>query len=207
MRRLLILVLAGVTLAGCGGGSGESSNITEGTNVVNSPLGTMEALVTAGGKLQEMQAEMEKMGPVEPLHFKELLPFLPEPISGWEAEEPKGSSSSMGTFSLSEVERTYRMDQQQIEVKIADWAYRQELWAPFFIAAGFSQETTEGYNKGIMVGEDPGREEYHNENKDGTLSVLVGKRFLLTIEGDGIDAAALRTWFDHVNTAGLRAKG
>lgn len=76
-------------------------------------------------------------------------------------------------------------------------------WA---VAAAFSQETTEGYNKGIKIGEDPGREEYKTAGKDGTLSVLVGKRFFVTIRGNNIEASELRQWWDRIDAQGLRAQ-
>lgn len=194
------------TLVSCGGGSQESTKIEEGENLSKNPLGAISQLAKAGSDLEKVQKELEQMKPVDPLPFNDLIAFLPEPPAGWQAEKPRGESSQMGEWKFSQASRQYSAGDQSMTIEIMDWAYHSGLYAPFFLTAGFSQESTEGYNKGIKIGEDPGREEYQHEAKNGTLSLLVGKRFLLSIKGSGVAAPELRQWLDRVNTAGLRAK-
>ena len=202
--RWAVPALAVLALAGCG--KKESSKVVEGESVSKNPIGLARQLAKAGEDFEKIQKDLENMKPVDPVHFSELIKFLPEPPSGWESEAPKGSSNKMGEWSFTEVSRLYTQGEKRIEIQILDWAYHKELYATFFVTAGFSTEDTEGYNKGIKIGEDPGREEYKNASKHGALSMLVGKRFFLTITGDHIEAAELRQWWDRVNTAGLRAK-
>jgi len=206
MKRYCIIGITLLALAACGGGKKESSGVVEGENLSKNPLGMMGQLAKAGQDLEKIQKELENLKPTDPVHFNELLKFLPEPPSGWESQAPKGSTNNMGEWKFTEVNRDYTQGEKRIEVKILDWAFRKELYAGFFIAAAFSQETTEGYNKGIKIGEDPGREEYKTAGRNGTLSILVGKRFFVTIEGNGIDSAELRQWWDKLDAAGLRAK-
>jgi len=204
-RFLTLLTLAALTLASCGG-SKESEKVVEGENLSKNPVGFAAQMMKAGSDLEKIQADLEQMKPVEAISFTELLPFLPEPPAGWEASKPKGQSNQMGEWKFTQVERSYTMADKNIEVEILDWAFRRELYAPFFLMASFSQESTEGYNKGIKINDDPGREEYKTEAKDGNLAVLVGKRFLVTVKGNNIEAAELRQWWDRINTNGLRAK-
>mgnify|MGYP001587382551 CR=1 FL=1 len=204
IHRWAVTAVALLALAGCG--KKESSKVQEGENISKNPFGLARQIAKAGEDLQKMQKELEDMKPVDPVHFSELLKFLPEPPSGWESQPAQGSSTKMGEWSFPQVERRYTQGDKRMEVQILDWAFHKELYASFFVAAAFSQETTEGYNKGIKIGEEPGREEYKTASKDGNLAVLVGKRFFVTIQGDNIEAAELRQWWDRLDTAGLRAK-
>ena len=204
MRNISVWVLI-AALAACGGKK-ESETVVEGETLSKNPVGFAAQMAKAGSDLQSIQAELEKMKPVDAVSYTELLPFLPEPPSGWEGSKPKGQSNQMGDMKFSEAERDYTMGEKRMEVKITDWAFRQALYAPFFLMASFSQESTEGYNKGIKINDDPGREEYKNDSKNGDLSVLVGKRFLVSVKGNGIEAAELRQWWDRIDTKGLRAK-
>ena len=63
------------------------------------------------------------------------------------------------------------------------------------LAANFSQETTEGYNKGIKLGDDPGREEFQSERKRGERTVLYGKRYNIVVKGTGIQPEDLGEWY------------
>ena len=202
----MLAACAVLALAGCGGAKKDSGKVVEGENISKNPLGVLGQAVKAGQDFERIQKELENMKPAEPVHFSELIKFLPEPQSGWEGPAPRGSSNQVGDWSFTEVERQYTQGDKRIEIQILDWAFHKELYAAFFVAAGFSQETTEGYNKGIKIGDDPGREEYNNAGKEGTLSLLVGKRFFVTVKGNNVDAAELRQWLDRVNTNGLRAK-
>jgi len=198
------LVAALVIAGGCG--KKDSSKIEEGEQVSSNPIGLARQIAKAGEDLEKIQKELENMKPVEPVHFSELIKFLPEPATGWEAQAAKGSSNKMGEWSFTQVERDYSQGEKRIEIQILDWAYHQQLYAAFFVSAAFSQETTEGYNKGIKIGEDPGREEYTTASKDGTLSMLVGKRFFVTVKGNNIEPGELREWWDRVDSKGLRGK-
>jgi len=204
--RWSVAAIAILTLVGCGGGKKESSKAVEGEEISKNPLGVVRQIAKAGEEMEKLQKELENLKPIDPLHFSELIKFLPEPPSGWESEAPKGSSNKMGEWSFTQVERRYTQGEKRIEIQILDWAFHKELYMGFFVSAGFSQETTEGYNKGIKIGEDPGREEYKTADKDGTLSMLVGRRFFVTIRGEGIEAAELRQWWDRLDAPGLRAK-
>ncbi len=202
--RWLLVALLSLSLMGCG--RKEPEKVAEGENVSTNPLGALRQLSKAGEDLQKAQKEIEDMKPVEPLHFSELLKYLPEPPSGWQATKPKGSTNKMGEWSFTQVERQYTQGDKHFEIEIADWAFNKSLYASFFMTSAFSQEDTEGYNKGVRIANEPGREEYKNADRNGTLSLLVGKRFFVTIKGQNIDAAELRQWWDRFDAKGLRSR-
>jgi hypothetical protein len=57
-----------------------------------------------------------------------------------------------------------------------------------FLSAGYEKETQDGYEKSVKVGEHPGWEKWNTEAKDGELNAVVAKRFLLTLDGNGIES-------------------
>jgi hypothetical protein len=53
--------------------------------------------------------------------------------------------------------------------------------------AGYERETSNGYEKSTTIAGQPGLETWNTEGKDGEVSVFVGKRYILTVEGRDID--------------------
>jgi hypothetical protein len=204
--RLLVLVLV-LGLAGCGGSSEESSSevTEEGVDVAKNPLGALGALAKAGQDLESFQKELANMPPTEAVHFSVLINALPDVPGGWTADDARGSTNQMGDYKMSEANRTYRKDggEERVEVQIQDWAFNQAIYIPFFLQAGFSQESTEGYSKGIKMGEAPGREEYTISSRSGQRSVLVNKRFHVQVRIDNMEPDALNEWWPLVKTAEL----
>jgi hypothetical protein len=92
-----------------------------------------------------------------------------------------------------------------VQVEIQDWAFNQAIYIPFIMQARFSQETTEGYSKGIKMGDDPGREEYQTSSRSGDRSVLVHKRFFVKTRIENMEPAAFDEWWGRVKVAALPA--
>ncbi len=67
---------------------------------------------------------------------------------------------------------------------------------PFLLSTEFSQESTDGYNKGIKIDNIPGRENYNYHSKKGSLSLLINRRFLVKIDGDKIEENDLIAWWE-----------
>jgi len=136
-------------------------------------------------KAVEKQKEMK---PVNPYNFRELLPFLPEALSGWKADDkPRGSTNSYGTeWKFTEVSQSYSKDNSTVIVKIVDGAYIPALYTVFLVASSFEEDTTEHYRKEITLGDNKGFEEFYYNDKRGSLNLLVNKRFIITIDGESI---------------------
>jgi hypothetical protein len=60
-----------------------------------------------------------------------------------------------------------------------------------FLTAGYEKETSDGYEKSTKVNGQPGWEKWDSSGKDGELNALVGKRFLVQIDGRGIEDTKL----------------
>ena len=74
-------------------------------------------------------------------------------------------------------------------MKIVDSGFNQLLLAPYamMLQSGYEKETERGYEKSTLVAGQPGWEKWNTEGKDGELNAFIGKRFLLTVEGNNID--------------------
>ena len=121
---------------------------------------------------------------IEPIAFQTLQTHLPK-VSGWEmVEEPRGQRMTM-PVPFSQVETEYRKGDAQIEVTIIDTGFAQLLIAPWsmMLAAGYENETSDGYEKAINLNGSPAIEKWNKRDKSGELNILVGKRYMVTLDG------------------------
>jgi hypothetical protein len=123
---------------------------------------------------------------VDPVDFHALQGVLPD-LSGWEKEKPTGERMT-APFPYSQATARYSKGDSSMELKIIDSGFNQLLLTPYamFLQAGYEKETSSGYEKSTKVNNQPGWEKWNSESKDGEVNALVGKRFLVTIEGNGI---------------------
>ncbi|MBE9047777.1 hypothetical protein IQ255_25840 [Pleurocapsales cyanobacterium LEGE 10410] len=162
----------------------------------------IELVKNIGNNHQKTEPKEPKES-VEPISFQEFMKYLPDPPPGWDAQEPKGNTTSFGDYRVSQVKQTYINDNKKITISIFDWAFNSALYTPFLLTTEFSQESTEGYNRGIKIGDIPGREEYTYAEQDGSLNLLVNSRFLVQIEGSNIENAELRDWWELIDEGAL----
>ena len=75
-------------------------------------------------------------------------------------------------------------------MKIVDTAMSQMLTLPYqmFLAAGYSKQTSTGYEKATKVAGQPGWEKWDSEAKHAEVGLIVGQRFLVTVDGSNTDA-------------------
>lgn len=186
------------------GQSNEAEKTEEGIDISKNPLGALGALGSLGGELEKLQKELEAMPETEAVSFNVLIAALPDAPAGWEAAEPKGETNQMGDFKMSTASRVYTSGEQRVEVSVADWAFRKVLYMPFILSSKFSQESTEGYNKGITIGEDtPGREEHFTKDKRGKRQVLLNKRYYIEIDQRGGGPEVYDEWYGLVKRDAL----
>ena len=125
--------------------------------------------------------------PVDPVSFRDLIALLPAP-SGWEREKPTGERMT-SPVSFADASVRLMKGDATVNVKITDSGFNQLLVAPFaiFLAGNYEKETSSGYEKSIKVGDAPGLEKWDSESKSGDVTVIVNKRFIVEIDGNGID--------------------
>jgi len=141
---------------------------------------------------------------VEPVTFQSLIAILPE-MDGWERDQPRGERMTM-PVPFSQAEVVYRKGDSRVEVKVVDTGFAQILIAPFsmMMATGYSRESSEGHEKAVTVDGHPGMEQWRSAENRAELTVAVGKRFMVTVEGSKVpDAAALRAFTSAMNLGAL----
>jgi hypothetical protein len=180
MRRLCsLLAIAAMATAACGK-SKEEKQAEQGAAQAAKGLEQLaKGLEAAAGGSGDNK-------PVEPVSFRDMIALFPD-LEGWEKEKPTGEKmSSPVSFSTAEVR--YTKGDSSIEIKIVDSGFNQMLVAPYamFLQAGYEKETSDGYEKSVKVHDQPGWEKWSSESKHGELNSLAAKRFVVTIEGDGI---------------------
>jgi hypothetical protein len=182
-RTLCVIAIAAVTSA-CGGStpsSGQSSTATP--SPAASPSDPAQAAAQAAKQLTDASTQTATAVP-----FEALVALLPE-VNSWQKGKPKGEQYNMG-MTMSRAQVSYTKDDREMDLEIIDSAFNQMALAPIsvFLAANYSARTTEGYQKAISMSGHPGWEEWENEPKRGTVTLVVGKRFVVSARGSDLDS-------------------
>lgn len=203
MRQLAVTALAiSIVSAACGGSDQKKAEEAAAQAQAEAAKTTEQAAKTAeqGAKqaaqgLEAMAKGLEAMAggaggnvkPVDPVSFRDLQTFFPD-LDGWEKQKPTGERMT-APFAFSQAEVRYEKGDSRIEMKLVDSGFNQLLFAPFamMMQAGYEKETQDGYEKSTTVAGMPGWEKWNTERKDGSVNALVGKRFILSIEGDNVE--------------------
>lgn len=222
MQRLITAIAIVALLTSACGKSAEQKNAEEAAENVKKAA---EALSQAAEKqgaaagaqgANDMAKAMQGMAaalngsadgkPVETVPFQTLQAQLPK-VSGWEMDEPQGERMTM-PVPFSQVEANYRKGDARIDVKIVDTGFAQMLVMPWnmMLASGYSRETSSGYEKATTVAGNPAIEKWDKTSKSGEIDVLVGKRFMITLEGDQLDGIKqLQDFAANVNFGAIAA--
>ena len=221
MRLWILAVVAVVALSACGK-SEQQKQAEQAAEDLKKAAETMAKAAEAQGTaaaaqgandmakaMQSMASAMSGGGDgkaVEPVAFQTLQSHLPK-VSGWEMDEPEGERMTM-PVPFSQVETQYKKGETRIEAKIVDTGFAQLLMAPWsmMMAAGYSRESSSGYEKSTSLSGNPAIEKWDKSSKNGELDVLVGKRFMLSLEGHDLnDIKQLQDFASNFNLSAIAA--
>jgi hypothetical protein len=214
MKRFGILAMAVLLVAG---GCGKSSEEKKEEKQEQQAAKTAETGAAEAAKgLEQMAKGLEAMAggaaasgsvsAVDPVSFHDMQALFPE-LDGWQKAKPTGEKMS-SPFKYSQAEVQYTKDDARITLKMMDSGFNRLLLTPYamFLTAGYEKETSDGYEKSTKVNGEPGWEKWNDSGKDGELNALVGKRFLVQIEGRQItDIKALHELAGKIDMAKLSA--
>lgn len=222
MQRLITVIAIIALLTSACGKSAEQKKAEEAAeNVKKAAEALSQAAETQGASAgaqgaNDMAKAMQGMAaalngsadgkPVDTVSFQTLQAQLPK-VSGWEMDEPEGERMTM-PVPFSQVEAKYNKGDAHINVKIVDTGFAQMLVMPWnmMLATGFSRETSSGYEKATTVAGNPAIEKWDKTSKSGEIDVLVGKRFMITLEGDQLDGIKqLQDFAANVNFGAIAA--
>jgi|SRR6185503_11468272 len=208
-RHVSAAIAISILVSGCGGTTDDAAKqIQKAADEIQKSVGSGSARGLQGVSkgLEDLAKGMSAMAndpnakPVDPMTIDALKTALPD-LSGWEKGKPTGERMS-SPVNYAEAKVTFTKGDSAVDVKIVDSAMNQLLIAPFsmFLAVGYEKETDHGYEKGVKIGEYPGWERWDGEGKEGELNAIVGKRFIVQIEGRNIEnMKVLHSTMENIN--------
>lgn len=124
---------------------------------------------------------------VDPVSFRDLQTSFVD-LSGWEKMKATGETMT-APFKISTAGVRYKKGDAEIRVKITDSAYNALMLLPFswVTNTGYEKETETGYEKAVKIAGFPGLEKWNTESKDGELTLVANKRYIVELEGNDID--------------------
>jgi ABC-type glycerol-3-phosphate transport system substrate-binding protein len=202
MKKFLVIISASIFafgLVSCGGKkAGDEKTEEESVNTSTNPLDALTNMAkdaengndAAQAKLKERRAKGDTLA----MPYAELIKYLPTSVNGYKAGEPDGSSINMPGASYSTANITFTKDNgDNIKVTLMDYnaAYGMYSSMTGMWALGMSVDSPDEKAEGVKFdGNIGGWEDYHKKSHDASITLGVGYRFWVSVEGtnqDGID--------------------
>lgn len=180
-------ILAGVLVATAAcGKSAEQQQAEEAAKTIAEATKSGADQMAAGAAAMAKGIEQMARGSanVEVLPFETLGAAFPE-VGGWTRGEVTGSTTNF-PMKMSESKTNYRDGDKRIRLEVIDAALAQMMFVPFsaFLSSTYSERSSDGYKKGTSVQGQPAFEEVDTRNETAELTVVVGKRFIVTAHGN-----------------------
>lgn len=200
LRSLVALTFVSIA-AGCGKAAEEQQAREEAATTMKDGANQMaQGAATVAEGLDQMAKSLGGSETVAVLPFEKLGEAFPE-VGGWKRGEITGSTMNM-PFAMSQSEVTYESGEAQVELEVVDTALNQMMVAPFsmYLVTNYSERTSDGYRKGTTVKGEPAFEEVSTSGKTATITVVVGKRFIIHARGSNVpDVAPARAVLDKMD--------
>jgi hypothetical protein len=144
---------------------------------------------------------------VQPIDFRELKAMLPASLPGMQRNEASGQSGeAMGMKGSNATGRYDDGANATIRIEITDLGTLSGLAA---LAGKFDpnmeKETSSGYERTKRVDGQLVHERYDRRAKSGEVSVIIANRFSVTVDGSGVESAALANALKAIDLSSLAA--
>src|SRR5947209_12394882 len=135
--------------------------------------------------------------------YQKLMPILPEPLPGWTADKPDGSTEDVGGFKITNVHRDYRKGEGEkapsAAISILDSVSNPDYVSATTEAWKSNSDSSEGYAKSVSIDDNPGFETFEKDTRHATLWVMIANRYFVQIELQNEDPGELREWIKHID--------
>jgi hypothetical protein len=212
---VLILSLAGLA-TGCKSNEQKQAEETA-KNMEQASKQMAEATKNAGANMGDAMAAMgaavsgaaNGSKKVETVDYKELKALLPESLPGMKRTDASGEKTAAMGMQVSNAEGRYSGDNgSYMTIKITDIGSMTGLagmaayaWARVTV----DRESDSGYEKTSTIGGYRSHEKYNNPSKSGEVSVLVGDRFVVEVDGNNVDMNAIKNAVGKVDLGKLNS--
>ena len=180
--------------------------VTFGSTTIDT--GKLEAQAAAiKASTDKMQASLAANGgagakAVDPAALQNLLPAT---LSGWNRTSIESTGGGAMGVNISDATADFAAGDQSFHLKISDTGAMGALAGMVNVTS--SRQTATGYEKTALQDGNMVTEKWDNTAKQGTYSVLVGKRFLVEAEGSAPSIDVLKGAVGSVNLGSLAALG
>jgi len=123
------------------------------------------------------------------IHFRQLKELLPAEYAGMKRSNVEAGKNAAFGMNISYAEATYSKDQSRITVKLQDISSMGQFMrmAQFAWANNeMERETDDGYERTTKIEGFPAQESYRSDSKSGELQIMVGERFIVEADGNGV---------------------
>ena len=190
-RTIAALGAAAVLTAACGKSEAEkkaeesAKQAEQAAKNPQTPHASGQGFEAMAKSLQALAGKTPDGQKVEPVKYQDLVALLPQ-LDGWEQQQPSGERMT-APLPIARAEADYTKGGANIQIEIVDSGFNQLLLMPIaMFLSGYSNESSSGYEKSATVNGHPGWETWNSESKTGEVNALVGKRFLVAIEGTNL---------------------
>jgi hypothetical protein len=216
--KLPIFALA-LTCAACGGSSdpkpvapssNEQNAPSNNTNNATTPTGnTTQDAANAINQLAQLGQQLQNGQnggtgkTVDPIDFRQLKELLPATAGNLPRSDASGEKAGALGMNVSHAEGKYSdaNSNSNIKVTITDTGSMQGFamlgygWA----MTSIDRETDNGYERTTKINGSPGYEKYNNPNQTGEVSALVAGRFVVQVEGDGVNMDMIKSVLNQID--------
>ena len=187
-------------------GKRAETSAAKGGQDVGAAVGDM---MKALGGMAGAAAGVVGAGSFEPVDFRKLKEALPQALAGFERGESSGEKNNAFGIALSEAKQSFRSEdgKKRVNFKITDPG---SLSGPFALAnlwmnIELDKETSDGYEKTSSAGGRKLHEKWSKSGQHGSVQMVVGDRFMVDLDAQGIEMSDVKSLINKVDVARLEA--
>ncbi|GJM35558.1 MAG: hypothetical protein DHS20C18_45590 [Saprospiraceae bacterium] len=202
-----------LSMAACGGNSADKEKDADVSVNVNSGDGDGVSINIDTDDMEKGMEELKKNlnkltdgKTVEVIDFRKLKDLLPNKVAGMEMTDSEGQKSGVAGFNISTAQATYEEGNKEIEITILDTG---GFSGALMGMAAWSQlemdkESKDGYERTTTIDGYKAFEKYSHKNEKGQIAILIGDRYILTIEGKKITENELKEALESIDIDELK---
>jgi hypothetical protein len=144
---------------------------------------------------------------VEPVDFRELKNLLPDGIGAMKRTAAEGEKAGGFGFVVSHAEARYEGGGGRATLKITDPGSLSGMaaMAAMWMNLELDKESETGYEKTGTANGRRFHEKYDKSSKSGEYTVIVANRFIVEVDGHGIDMPTMKKALEQINLAKLES--
>lgn len=209
MKRFLSLGLILIVLLSCGLGekAKELQEIADNLEEASKNLESGDT-TAAENAFSKLLGGGEK---VEPVDFRKLKELLPETLAGLPRTSSSGEKTGMMGMRISKAEAEYRSEdgQQRLKVTITDMGSVRGIGmlGLNWLMVEVDKESDTGYERTTEYRDHPAYEKFqqNGDYQNGETNVFVAERFIVAVNGTGVDMDTIKDARDDLGIRQLEA--